>query len=101
VKEVGGGEVGRRENFGAKKSLGKGRGCVFGSSPKQFERLHLELVHWWLLVHTSRRSYTFDTKNKGKMCDKIETQDEQHWLLCSKELLQSIQPEFENLQAKF
>jgi hypothetical protein len=30
------GEVGRRENFGAEKgaekSLGKGRGCVFGSS---------------------------------------------------------------------
>ncbi len=51
------GEVGRRENFGvekgAEKSLGKGRGCVFGSSPKQLERPYLELVHWWLPVHSS------------------------------------------------
>jgi hypothetical protein len=43
VKEVGG------ENFGvekrAEKSLGRGRGCVFGSSPKWLEWLHFELVH--------------------------------------------------------
>jgi len=51
VRVVGG------ENFGvekeAEKSLGRGRRCVFGSSPKQLERLHPELVHWWLLVHSS------------------------------------------------
>jgi hypothetical protein len=49
--EVGG------ENFGAKKgvekSLGRARGCVFGSSPKWLEWLHSELVYWWLLVHSS------------------------------------------------
>jgi len=43
VREVGG------ENFGvekgAEKSLGRGRGCVFGSSPKQLKQPHLELVH--------------------------------------------------------
>jgi len=32
--------------------LGRG-GCVFGSSPKRLEWPHLELVHWWLLVHSS------------------------------------------------
>jgi len=51
VREVGG------ENFeaekGAEKSLGKGRGCVFGSSPNQLEWPHPELVHRWLLVHSS------------------------------------------------
>jgi hypothetical protein len=54
VREVGGGEVGWREvgeeNFGAKKgaekSLRRGRGCVFGSSPKQLERPHPEPMHW-------------------------------------------------------
>jgi hypothetical protein len=48
------GEVGR-EKIGAKKrvekTLGKGRGCVLGSSPKRLEQPHLELVHWWLLVY--------------------------------------------------
>ncbi len=47
-------EVGRREagekKFGAKKgaekSLGSGRGCVFGSSPKQLDRPHPKPVHW-------------------------------------------------------
>jgi hypothetical protein len=34
------------------KTLGTGR-CVFGSSPKQLELPHPELVHWWLLVHSS------------------------------------------------
>ncbi len=47
------------ENFGAgkgaEKSLGRGRGCVFGSSPKRLEWPHPELVHWWLLVHCSPR----------------------------------------------
>jgi hypothetical protein len=38
---------------GAEKSLGRGRGCVFGSSPKQLEWPHPELMHWWLLVHFS------------------------------------------------
>jgi len=52
VREVGG------ENFGAEKGaekfLGRGRGCVSGSSTKQLERPYPELVHWWLLVHFSR-----------------------------------------------
>jgi hypothetical protein len=46
------------KKFGAKeraeKSLDMGIGCVFGSSPNRLERLHLELVHWWLLVHFSQ-----------------------------------------------
>jgi len=50
------GEVGR-ENFGAEKgaekSLGRGRGCVFGSSSKQLEWPCPELVHLWLLVHSN------------------------------------------------
>jgi len=53
-------EVGRKEgkNFGAEKevekSLGKGIGCVFGSSPNWLERPHPELVHWWMLVHSNQ-----------------------------------------------
>jgi len=47
----------RRENLGAEKgagkSLGRGRGCVFVSSPKRLERPHPEQVHWWLLVHSN------------------------------------------------
>jgi hypothetical protein len=27
---------------------------VFGFIPKRLERPHPELVHWWLLVHSSR-----------------------------------------------
>jgi hypothetical protein len=38
---------------GTEKSLGKGIGCVFGSSPKLLERPHPELLHWWLLVYSS------------------------------------------------
>jgi hypothetical protein len=68
VRQVGGGrEVGRREvgrgvrqegkSLGqgkrAEKTLGKGRGCVLGSSSKWLEQPHPELVHWWLLVHSS------------------------------------------------
>jgi len=34
------------------KTLGKGR-CGFGSSPKWLEQPHLQLVHWWLLVHSN------------------------------------------------
>jgi hypothetical protein len=51
------GEVGRRGKFWgseeAEKSLARGRGCVFSSSLKQLEWPHPELVHWWLLVHSS------------------------------------------------
>ncbi len=43
-----GGEVCRRGKFwgreGAEKSLGRGIGCVFGSSPIWLEWPHLELV---------------------------------------------------------
>jgi len=49
VKEVRGGRGLGGENFGekkgAEKSLGNGRGCVFGSSPKWLERPHPKLVH--------------------------------------------------------
>ncbi len=44
----------RRKKIGAvEKSLGRGRGCVFGSCPKWLERPDPELVHSWLLVHSS------------------------------------------------
>jgi len=39
--------------------MGRGRGCVFGSSPKRLEQLHLELVHWWLLVHSGHTYLIF------------------------------------------
>jgi len=51
VREVGGGNFGVEKK--GEKSLGRGRGCVFDSSPKQLEQPHPELVHWWLLVHSS------------------------------------------------
>jgi hypothetical protein len=35
-----------------KKKIGQG-GCGFGSSPKRLQRPHPQLVHWWLLVHSS------------------------------------------------
>jgi len=41
-----------RQRRGAEKSPGRGRGCVFGSSPKRLEWFHPELVHWCLLVHS-------------------------------------------------
>jgi hypothetical protein len=50
VREVGGENFGTKK--GAEKSLGRGRGCVFDSSPKWLEQPHPELVHWWLLVHS-------------------------------------------------
>jgi len=39
-----------------KKHLGQG-GC---SSTKRAERAHLQLVHWWLLVHSSRSTPVLD-----------------------------------------
>jgi hypothetical protein len=60
VKEVerrGGGSRSEGKILGQRRGLknpfGKGRGCVFGSSPKWLEWPHPELVHWWLLVHSS------------------------------------------------
>jgi hypothetical protein len=54
------GEVGRRrENFGVEKRwekkpiCGKG-GWDFRSSKKRPQRAHPQLVHWWLLVYSSR-----------------------------------------------
>jgi hypothetical protein len=32
--------------------LGRG-GCVFGSSSKWLQWPHPQLVHWWMLVHSS------------------------------------------------
>jgi hypothetical protein len=57
-KEVGGEIFGAKK--GAEKFLGRGKGCNFGSSPKRLKRTHLELVHWWLLVHSNRLSFLFD-----------------------------------------
>jgi len=54
VREVGGENFGAEK--GAKKSLGKARGCVFGSSSKRLEWPHPELVHWWLLFHSSQKN---------------------------------------------
>jgi len=34
-------------------NFGQG-GCVFGLSPKWFQWPHPQLVHWWLLVHSSQ-----------------------------------------------
>jgi hypothetical protein len=43
VREVGGESFGAEK--GVEKSLSKGRGCVFDSSPKWLQRSHLELMH--------------------------------------------------------
>jgi hypothetical protein len=58
VRDVGRGEVGRRGKF-----LGQRRGLknpwageedvFFCSFPKRLQQPHPELVHWWLLVHSS------------------------------------------------
>ncbi len=45
----------------AEKSLGRGRGWVFGLSPKQLEQPHPQLVHWWLLVSLQSLHYWFQT----------------------------------------
>jgi hypothetical protein len=42
-------EVGEKKNFGQS-------GCGFGSSPKRVEWPHPQLVHWWLLIHSSHSS---------------------------------------------
>jgi hypothetical protein len=46
-----------KEKVEKPKTLGRG-GCAFGSSPKQLKRPHPQLVHWWLLVHSSQRTKT-------------------------------------------
>ncbi len=51
LREVGGEDF--RAGKGAKISMDRGRGWVFGSSAKQFERPHPQLVHWWLPVHSN------------------------------------------------
>ncbi len=58
--KVGGREVGRRENFWGgektkkkKKKLWARRMC-FWFIPKRLQRPHPQLVHWWLLVHSSQ-----------------------------------------------
>jgi hypothetical protein len=52
------GEVGRREKLwgreGAEKTKNSRQGKMcFCSSPKWFQQPHPQLVHWWLLVHSS------------------------------------------------
>jgi hypothetical protein len=53
--------VGRTgENFGVekrwkKKKSGQG-GWDYRSSGKRPQRAHPQLVHWWLLIHSSRRT---------------------------------------------
>ncbi len=51
-RQVGGKNFGTEKRLKKPKTLGRG-GCVFGSSPKQLQRPHPQLVHWWLLVHSS------------------------------------------------
>jgi hypothetical protein len=62
--EVGGGRevVGRRgENFGVKKRWKKKKkksgqgGWDFRSSGKRPQWAHPQLVHWWLLIHSSQK----------------------------------------------
>ncbi len=49
--EVGGGRYRiSRQRGGEKKNLDGQGGCSFA---KWVERAHLQLVHWWLLVHSS------------------------------------------------
>jgi hypothetical protein len=43
---------------GAGKSL-RGRGCVLASSPKRVEWPHPKLVHWWMLIHSSKSCYIY------------------------------------------
>jgi hypothetical protein len=43
MRKVGGKKFGTKKRV--KKTLGKGRGCVLGSSPKWFERPHPELMY--------------------------------------------------------
>ncbi len=50
-RSVGGKNFGAEK--GAEKSPGTGIRCVIGSSPNRLEWPHPELVHWWLLVHSS------------------------------------------------
>jgi len=52
VREVGGEKFGAEKK--AKKNPRKGKRMCFGPSPKRLERPHPKLVHWWLLVHSSR-----------------------------------------------
>ncbi len=59
---------------GAEKSLDRGRGHVFGSSPKWLEQPHLELVHWWLLVHSS---HPFD--RSSALTDHGDVEQNQTW----------------------
>jgi hypothetical protein len=52
-------EVGRKENFWGREKVEKTNnfgqgGCVFGSSPKWFQRPHPQLEHWRLLVHSGQ-----------------------------------------------
>ncbi len=77
--EVGGGkrrrrEVGRRENFWGREEMGKkkkpwaGR-MGFWFIPKRLQRPHPQLMHWWLLVHSSP---LLSLPPSGK-CDKFPT----------------------------
>jgi len=52
VREVGGEKFGAEKK--AKKNPREGKRMCFGPSPKRLERPHPKLVHWWLLVHSSR-----------------------------------------------
>jgi len=72
VREVGGENFGAEK--GAEKSLGRGKGCVFGSSPKHFEWPHLELVHWWLMFHSSFEKRVFPISYL------LWCQEEQKWV---------------------
>jgi hypothetical protein len=72
------GEVGGREKFWGKEeakktnNFGQG-GCVFGSSPKQLQRPHPQLVQWWLLVHSS----LYDNRKASRVAGQVQGKNDQ------------------------
>jgi hypothetical protein len=48
-----------------------------GSSPKQLEQPHPELVHWWLLVHSSQ--CVSDCRSDGKLLTWVQARWRRIW----------------------
>jgi hypothetical protein len=55
VTQVKGEKLGAEKR--AKKTLGKGRGCVLGSSQNGLNGL---ILNWWLLVHSSLKNQVWN-----------------------------------------
>jgi len=77
VGRTGGGRTG--ENFGVekrwkkKKKIGQG-GWDFRPSRKRPQRAHPQLVHWWVLIHSSR----YFQGHKGLPMDSLNLTNEPH-----------------------